>query len=554
MTHANAEKNTIKVSSRSSKFKMFSSVLFLTILAASFLTYAISIGQVNRSFIEQQLKSAKETIKVRLLTTVNSELNLALKMADTPLIRKYFENPSNKALEERALVEFNNYERHFKNKTVFWVNDIDKIFYSTGNAPYTLNPNDPESYWYNMTLYDTDNYNFNINYNPDIKKTYLWVNIPVFSEDGDGNLGKPIGMLGTSIDLTDFSDFVISAYIEFDANITPYLFNDLGEITSAMDYDLVLNKVLLTSHLGEAGSIITEVASLLSNSKDKIFVFDGNMYLVSGIEEMSWHLAVSYSLPGLLALNPEMNGVFFGMLFLILIIFIVINIFVSRSDDALEKQNLLLTEANFKAKSASKAKSKFLAQMSHEIRTPMNAIIGMSELILREEASQKVHENAAYVRHAGENLLSIINDILDFSKIESEKLTIVKREYFLNSLLNDVINIIGMRLSEKNVFFSTNIDQSLPGKLEGDVTRVRQILLNLLSNAAKYTFEGKVSFSVTGERQGGDEILLKFEIADTGIGIREENPKIHCRFYVNIRNYTQYMKDFFLINEILSNY
>jgi CheY-like chemotaxis protein len=153
----------------------------------------------------------------------------------------------------------------------------------------------------------------------------------------------------------------------------------------------------------------------------------------------------------------------------------------------------------------------------------MNAIIGMSELILREDTSLPVRENAANVRQAGMNLLSIINDILDFSKIESGKMEVVPREYWLASLLNDVINIIRMRLDEKAISFIVNIDKTLPKKLEGDEIRIRQILLNLLSNAVKYTKSGSVTFSARGEAVKSGEILLIFEVTDTGIGIKEED-------------------------------
>ncbi|MDR1508093.1 MAG: response regulator [Synergistaceae bacterium] len=515
-------KNTFQAAVRSSKFILFSCVLFPVILAVSMTAYSISARQVNRSFIQQQLATASETIKLRLATTVNSELNLALKMADTPAIRQYFLNPSDREFEAGARAEFDNYQRYFKNGNVFWINDIDKIFYSTGNEPYVVDPADPNSYWYDMTLYETEKYNFNINYNPDLGQINLWVNLPVFADGEDGGK-KPIGMLGTGIDLTAFSDFVASAYREFDANITPYLFNGLDEITSAMDYDLVFNKVLLTDHLGSAGAEIAKIAGELRDSQTRTFVFEGHIYLVSAIPEMNWHLVVAYPLPGLLALNTAMNGVFFGMLFLILVIFIVINFFVSHSDNALAEQNRLLIEANSRAESASRAKSDFLAQMSHEIRTPMNAVIGMSELILREDVSPSVRENAAHVKRAGNNLLSIINDILDFSKIESGKMEIVPAEYRLRSLLNDVTNIIRTRLSGKNVRLITNIDGALPRRLEGDETRVRQVLLNLLSNAVKYTSEGSVSLNVSGKTRENGEISMTFEVADTGIGIEEEN-------------------------------
>jgi CheY-like chemotaxis protein len=159
--------------------------------------------------------------------------------------------------------------------------------------------------------------------------------------------------------------------------------------------------------------------------------------------------------------------------------------------------------------------------MSHEIRTPMNAITGMSELILREDASPLIHEHAAAVKQAGNNLVSIINDILDFSKIESGKLEIITGEYDFSSLINDVIAIIRMRLREKPIYFVVNIDRAIPRKLSGDVVRVRQILLNLLSNAAKYTQKGHIIFTVDPEECEDESLTLKFEITDTGIGIKE---------------------------------
>ncbi|GHU66687.1 hypothetical protein FACS189447_08050 [Spirochaetia bacterium] len=185
------------------------------------------------------------------------------------------------------------------------------------------------------------------------------------------------------------------------------------------------------------------------------------------------------------------------------------------------------------------AKSQFLASMSHEIRTPMNAIVGMSELILRERLPPEAQEYARGIKQAGANLLSIVNDVLDYSKIEAGKMEIAEEPYLLASLVNDVVNIIRMRLIEKPIRFSTNIDANLPNSLLGDEVRLRQILLNLLGNAVKYTGWGFISLTITvdenyeikKEQSGvaaenvvsGEKVCLKIVVADSGIGIKEED-------------------------------
>ncbi|AEF86411.1 sensory box sensor histidine kinase/response regulator [Treponema primitia ZAS-2] len=181
-----------------------------------------------------------------------------------------------------------------------------------------------------------------------------------------------------------------------------------------------------------------------------------------------------------------------------------------------------LREESQRAEAATTAKSNFLANTSHEIRTPMNAIIGISELVLREEISPRVTEYITDIKQAGHNLLVIINDILDFSKIESGRLDIVKVDYLLGSVINDVISIIRTRLSEKPIIFTVDIDSKLPNHLIGDEVRLRQILMNLLSNAVKYTRDGHMVLSISGTLRE-DRVVLTMSVSDTGIGIKQED-------------------------------
>jgi PAS domain S-box-containing protein len=182
-----------------------------------------------------------------------------------------------------------------------------------------------------------------------------------------------------------------------------------------------------------------------------------------------------------------------------------------------------LNAAKELAEQSNRAKSSFLAKMSHEIRTPMNAIVGMAELALREEIQDSVREHIFTVKQAGANLLSIINDILDFSKVETGKIEIVPMHYLLSSLLNDVISIIRMRVTDSQIRLAINIDSRIPNALLGDEIRIRQILLNILNNAVKYTEKGSITFTVSGEINGVDTVNLTMEVKDTGRGIKQED-------------------------------
>lgn len=175
-----------------------------------------------------------------------------------------------------------------------------------------------------------------------------------------------------------------------------------------------------------------------------------------------------------------------------------------------------------KAEAANRAKSDFLANMSHEIRTPMNSIMGLCELSLEEELPPAARENCNNVYVAGKNLLGIINDLLDFSKIESGRMELRPDVYELSTLLNDVIQMTMARKGQKKIEFMVDCDPDIPNRLYGDELRIRQIVINLLTNAIKFTKEGGVLLRVRGRRESYG-INLMFSVIDSGIGIKKEN-------------------------------
>jgi len=181
-------------------------------------------------------------------------------------------------------------------------------------------------------------------------------------------------------------------------------------------------------------------------------------------------------------------------------------------------------EMEEEAQSASRAKSSFLANMSHELRTPLNVVIGLTELTLEDDMNEHMRENLIKISNAGTTLLSIVNDILDFSKIESGKLTLLPIEYYVSSILNDIITLVLTRLGEKPIKFRLDIKDDLPNKLYGDDLRVKQILTNLLTNAVKYTREGSIELIVRCTREGGT-VWLDAAVNDTGMGIPKEDIK-----------------------------
>ena len=219
-----------------------------------------------------------------------------------------------------------------------------------------------------------------------------------------------------------------------------------------------------------------------------------------------------------------------GIIFMSLIVAEIVNSLITEQNhrllDALRKEKRSQQEAE----AANMAKSSFLANMSHEIRTPINAILGMNEMILREEKDPAIRGYAGNIQASGNSLLSIVSDVLDISKIESGKLEIIPVDYEVNSLISDCCNLAAGRAKAKELELLVECADNVPMKLCGDETHIRQIIMNLLTNAVKYTEKGTVKLIVSGRFTDGG-FVLKVDVSDTGIGIAEENlPQLFTQF------------------------
>ncbi len=188
-----------------------------------------------------------------------------------------------------------------------------------------------------------------------------------------------------------------------------------------------------------------------------------------------------------------------------------------------EEENAITQKQKKEIEELNRAENHFFSSMSHEIRTPINTIIGLNEIILRENTSDEVTENARNIQGASKLLLSLINDILDISKIKSGKMEIVNVSYETGALFSEIVNMIWIKAKEKGLEFKLQVDSSIPSMLCGDEVRIKQILINLLSNAVKYTSEGTVTLSIRCERQAINRVRIWYSVEDTGQGVKKES-------------------------------
>ena len=212
----------------------------------------------------------------------------------------------------------------------------------------------------------------------------------------------------------------------------------------------------------------------------------------------------------------------FDSIFAVVMVGFTVGVIMKFQLKVFDKERQLTQEQKKELELVGKSKDAFFASMSHEIRTPINSIIGLNELILREDPSVEIQGYAKNIQNASKMLLSLVNDILDLSQLEIQKMELVEKEYEVGNLLHEVVDMMQVRMEEKKLNFIVQVDKNIPSKLYGDERRVKQILLNILSNAVKYTEEGAVTLNCRYEQSDAEKVFLRISVADTGMGIRKE--------------------------------
>lgn len=302
--------------------------------------------------------------------------------------------------------------------------------------------------------------------------------------------------------------------------LLPFVYATLYSSKRVMAYVYVLTVIstVVTVYGGYYFGLSDANMALLTTTNIQEYAVDGHFTLTEVNPSPFPSLLIFYAAP--------------RCMIYVAFMFICNNIFNILSS-SLEKAKLAaeLEKAKTEAENANKAKTQFLAKMSHEIRTPINAVLGLNEMIMAESRNEKVQEYAEDLKASSEMLLSIINDILDSSKIESGMMELLPVNYSIGSMFNDLYNMISIKAKDRNLQLVFDVDTAMPREYFGDDKRIRQILLNLLTNAVKYTNEGCVTFKVHCTVTGEEKAVLHFSVKDTGIGIRKEDiGKIYDEF------------------------
>jgi methyl-accepting chemotaxis protein len=455
------------------RFIAFSAGMFLVIFIGGSAAFAFSMWQILHTTAGKELQQAMELERSKLESSVNSEIAIALKMATSPLIQRHFLNPSDADLKRIAFEEINGYCRAFKSNSAFWASDIDKEFYFDENNHYKVDTENPDNYWYKMTLYETEKYNFNINYNPEIQKTMLWINAPVFD-----SRHTPIGLVGTGIDITEF---INNIYKNYKGGADLYIFNELNEITGSKDLNLVTNKTTLDKALGDTGVEILK--KIKSNSESLFFTTPEGVATITNVPSLNWHIAAILPLTIADALNSGMTLLFIVVMAAIAGILIISYIFISnmlkpmkymvKTLDMIATDWDLTRRLEFKHRDEVGTVGEFFNSTFEKIKNLIIAIKEQSEKLhgISDKLTERMTETSTAVNEITDNIQNVKERVTNQSTSVNET----------NSTMEKVITNIN-KLNENVESQSLNVSQA-SSAIEEMVANINSVTTTLINNA-----------------------------------------------------------------------
>ena len=338
-------RNNLQKESRSSikrRFLIFSILFFISIVVIGTIAFTFSMGQIVHRNAAHELSNLVKSKQLQLEKQLDHEIVLALKMADSPLIQHYFQNPSDPILEKLAFEEFAGYRKAFANNNIFWINDADKKYYFGNEHQYTLDPSAPTSTWYTELITNPIIYQLDVDTNLTTKQILLWIDVKV------KNGGTTTGLVGTGIDITSF---INSLYKDVDLDISFYFFNDVYEITGAKNQALIFEKKTITDQLGDLGVTISKSAKTLSNTKPtEILSFDDAICIINEIPSLDWYIVGIMPITKSMYIKSSMTVLFCVMLFILFLVFVIFDRFIFHTLNPLkelEQVAVALTNMNF---------------------------------------------------------------------------------------------------------------------------------------------------------------------------------------------------------------
>jgi len=300
---------------------------------------------------------------------------------------------------------------------------------------------------------------------------------------------------------------------------------DIGASILALVLAMIISPCIFFTNGGIEGGatvwfILNIVVTFLVFRGVRMYVF----LVIDIVSEILWYV-LGFYFPEMIIALPTRREVYLDSLFAVIAVGIALALMLRFHIVSYAQQRETVEWQKAELEKNNEAQTHFFASMSHELRTPINTIIGLNEMLLRENTDEKVLDYTRKVQGTSKLLLSLINDILDLSQLETKKMTIAENEYQTEELFSDLIDMAGTLAGEKHLDFRVEVEETIPKVLLGDRRRIQQIALNLLSNAVKYTQLGTVTLSIVHEKLENQKILLQITVRDTGLGIRKENLK-----------------------------